>query len=120
MPFFPEASALYAEETPVASAARTASGDTGILDGYAGADTIRATLVVTAASGTSPTLNVVIEDTLDGATWSPVGTFAQRTAAGQETINVTIPFARRLRVRWTIAGTAPSFTFEVRWALEAN
>ena len=76
---------------------------------------LRAQLSVTAASGTSPTLNVVFEDTLDGgATWNTIGTFAQRVAAGREVINVTTPFTDRIRARWTVAGTAPSFTFEVR------
>lgn len=113
MPQHPSHPKLYAEETSVASAARTTSGDTGTITGYEGASTLRAQLDVTAASGTSPTLNVVIEDTLDGTTWNAVGTFAQKTAAGREVINATTPFAGRLRVRWTIAGTTPSFTFSV-------
>ncbi len=100
-------------ETLVASAARTASGDTGTLTGWGTATNIRAQLDVTAASGTSPTLNAVIEDTLDGSNWNTVGTFAQRTAAGREVINITTPFSDRLRVRWTVGGTTPSFTFSV-------
>jgi hypothetical protein len=103
----------YAEETPVASAARTTTGDTGVISGYGGAVSLRAQLDVTAASGTTPTLNVTIEDTLDGTTWNTVGTFAQKTAAGREVITVTTPFADRIRVRWVIAGTTPSFTFSV-------
>jgi hypothetical protein len=103
----------YAEETVVASAARTTSGDSGSQAGYGGATSLRAQLDVTAASGTSPTLNVVIEDTLDGTNWNAVVTFAQRTAAGREVLSLTTPFADRLRVRWTIGGTGPSFTFSV-------
>lgn len=106
-------------ETPVASAARTASGDSGAQYGYGPAGTIRAQLNVTAASGTSPTLDVVIEDTLDGSTnWNVVGTFAQKTATGREVIDITTPFSDQLRVRWTIGGTTPSFTFAVDWAVE--
>lgn len=95
----------------VSSAARTASGDSGQLSGWGVPSVARVQLDVTAAAGTSPTLDVVVEDTLDGTNWNVVGTFAQKTAAGREVINLSTPFADRLRVRWTVAGTAPSFTF---------
>lgn len=100
-------------ETLVTSAARTASGDSGGVDGWGSASTIRAQLDVTAASGTTPTLDVVIEDTLDGVNWNVVGTFAAKTSPGREVVNISIPFSETIRVRWTIGGTAPSFTFSV-------
>jgi hypothetical protein len=103
----------YAEETVVPAATRTASGDTGVLAGYGGASSLRVQLLVTGAAGTAPTLDVVIEDTLDGVEWNTVGSFAQKTGVGREVINVTSPFANRLRVRWTVGGTTPSFTFAV-------
>jgi hypothetical protein len=99
--------------TMVQSAARTASGDSGSLAGWGPAATLRVQLDVTAASGTSPTLDVVIEDTLDGTNWNAIATFAQKIAVGREVLNVTTLFADRLRVRWTIGGTTPSFTFSV-------
>lgn len=101
-------------EVLVASAARAANGDSGPLTGFGFATVIRAQLDVTAASGTSPTLNVVLEDTLDGTNWNTVGTFAQKVAAGREVINITGPFSSTLRARWTIGGTGPSFTFDIR------
>lgn len=107
----------YREETPVASAARTTSADSGALADYGAARGMRAQLAVTAASGTTPTLNVVIEDSIDGVNWATVGTFAQKTAAGVEAITLAGRFARRLRVRWTVGGTTPSFTFSVAWAI---
>ncbi|TFD74724.1 hypothetical protein [Cryobacterium fucosi] len=83
------------------------------------AKTIRAQLNVTAASGTVPTLDVTIQDSIDGgATWNTVGTFTQKTAASREVINVTIPFSNTLRAAWTIAGTTPSFTFAIDWYAE--
>lgn len=97
----------------LASAARTASGSTAAIAGFGDRTTLRAQVDVTAAAGTTPTLDVVIEDTLDGTNWNVVGTFTQKTAAGREVINITAPFADRLRVRWTVAGTTPSFTFSV-------
>ena len=96
----------------VQSAARTTSGSSAATAGYAGATTLRAQLNVTAASGTTPTLNVVVEDSLDGSNWNTIGTFAQKTATGREVINITTPFADRVRISWTIAGTTPSFTFD--------
>lgn len=100
-------------ETLVASAARTATGNSGALSGWGIASTIRAQLDVTAASGTTPTLDVLIEDTLDGTNWNTVGTFAQKVTTGREVINITAPFSEKIRISWTIAGTTPSFTFAV-------
>ncbi len=106
-------------DQPVPSAARTTSGTAGVRPGAASADSIRAQLNVTAISGTSPTLNVVIEDSLDGGvTWNTIGTFAQRTAVGREVINITIPFSETVRVGWTIGGTTPSATFAVDWYMQ--
>lgn len=105
-------------EEVVASAARTTSGNSDVLGGYGPPKTIRAQLDVTAVAGVAPTLDVVVEDTLDGTNFNIVGTFAQKVATGREVINITTPFAERLRVRWTIGGTSPSFTFSVAWAAE--
>lgn len=100
-------------DTLVPSVARTASGDTGTLEGWGVPNAARVQLEVTAATGTGPALDVVVEDTIDGTSWNVVGTFAQKAAAGREVINLSTPFADRLRVRWTVAGTTPSFTFSV-------
>lgn len=98
----------------VESASRTANGDSGVLTGALGAsDAARFYLDVTAATGTTPTLDVVIEDTPNGVDFYEVAAFTQQTAAGQEAIDVTSPFAGRLRARWTIAGTSPDFTFSI-------
>jgi hypothetical protein len=105
-------------ETPVASAARTTTGDSGSLTGYGPTKSLRAQLDVSAASGSSPTLDVLIQDTVDGTSWNNIGTFAQKVTTGREVINITGPFSDELRVTWTIAGTTPSFTFSVKWALD--
>lgn len=102
-------------ENAVASAARTTSSNSGILYGYGAASTLRAQLDVTAAAGTSPTLDVVIEDTVDGTNYNTIGTFTQKTAAGREVINITTPFSDAVQVKWTVGGTSPSFTFSVDW-----
>lgn len=100
-------------ETLVASAARTASGNSAAIRGFGSARTLRLQLNVTAASGTSPTLDAVVEDTLDGVNFNTIGTFTQRTGAGRQVIDITTPFSDTARIRWTIGGTAPSFTFAV-------
>lgn len=109
----------YAEDTLAASAARTVTGNSGEFDSFGEASTLRAQLDITAASGTTPTLDVLIQDTLDGTNWNTVGTFAQKVTTGREVINITVPFARRVRALWTITGTTPSFTFSVVVASQA-
>ena len=105
----------YLEETVVSSAARTASGDSGVLANYGNASTLRVQLNSAAGTGTTPTLDVVIEDTLDGTNWNTIGTaFTQvTTGASRQIKDITVPFADRIRVRWTVGGTTPSFTFSV-------
>lgn len=103
----------YFEQALAPPAARTASGDSGPFWGYGPASTLRVQLNVTAASGT-PTLDVVVEDTLDGgANWNTLVTFSQKTGTGHQVVDYSGPFADRIRARWTIGGTTPSFTFSV-------
>lgn len=103
-------------ETLVESAARTTNGNTGPIVGWGAAKTIRAQLNATALTGITPTLDVVIEDTLDGgATWNALATFTQiASVPNRQVVNITSPFSDTLRVRWTIGGTgSPSATFAV-------
>ncbi len=101
--------------TAVASAARTTTGSQTFGTQDSSGKALRIQLDVTAASGTTPTLDVVIEDTLDGTNWNTVGTaFTQKTAAGREVKDITGLFHGQMRVRWTIGGTTPSFTFSVK------
>jgi hypothetical protein len=100
----------------IESLARTTNGNSSDLLRVYGGESVRAQLNVTTASGTSPTLNVLIEDTLDnGVSYNTIGTFAQKTAAGREVINITTPFSETLRVSWIIGGTNSSFTFSIDW-----
>lgn len=61
----------------------------------------------------SPTLDVTLEDTLDGTNWNTVGTFTQKTGVGRQVINVSAPYTGDLRVKWVVGGNASSFTFSV-------
>lgn len=97
----------------VASAARTTSSNSGVLPEFGDDSVLRIQLDVTAFGGTTPTLDVVVEDTLDGTTFNTIGTFTQATGVTRQVINITTPFADRLRVRWTIGGVGGTFTFSV-------
>lgn len=119
MPFDSYRPSTHAE-TPVPSAARTASGATAALAGYGRAGSVVAQLNVTAASGTTPSLTVKIQHSLDGVTWFDVsgGAFTAATAAGSQLLALnSVALGDNLRVSWTISGTTPSFTFEVQWLL---
>jgi phage gp36-like protein len=93
----------------LASAARGASGtgasvDLGLQTG------LTLDLAVSAAGGASPTLDVSLETSKDGAVWRTLGAFPRVTAAGP----VSGLFAgadRYLRAVWTLGGVGPSFTF---------
>ena len=103
-----------ATDVVVAPATRTTSADTGPLTGWGAIQTIRTQLAVTAVAGTTPSLAVVVEDSLDGGvTWWQLATFTPATAVGAQVINVAKPFTDRLRWRWTITGTGASFSFSV-------
>lgn len=93
-----------------ASAARTATG-TGSAVEPGDRGVARLFLNVTAASGTSPTLNVTIQTSNDGSTWRSAGTFTQATAVSSQ--RATFNIDRYVRATWTIAGTTPSFTFSI-------
>lgn len=100
-------------DTLLPSVARTASGSSSALTGWGAAKTLRIQVNVTAASGSSPTLDVVLEDTLNGTDWNAIAVFSQLTGTGRVVANVTAPFTDRIRVSWGIGGTTPSFTFDV-------
>lgn len=99
----------------VASAARTTSGNSSAF--LVGDDnTVNVLLDVSAASGTTPTLDVKVQWSMDnGTTWgeaSSADTLAQKTTTGNELKSFTAK-APHARVVWTVGGTTPSFTFSV-------
>lgn len=98
----------------LAIAAQTTTGAGAAVDLGARDRLLRQTLAVSAASGTSPTLDVRLEASADGLTgWRTFATFTRATVAAVEKITAISP-ERYVRVAWTIGGTdAPSFTFGV-------
>jgi len=98
--------------TDKASAAVTATGNTGtISDGFG--QTLSALVNITAVSGTSPTMDLVLQESYDnGTTWQDVYHCPRFTAATTFSVpNITI--GGRRRWLYTIAGTSPSFTFSI-------
>jgi hypothetical protein len=82
---------------------------------------------VTALTGSAtPGITVLIEDSVDGTVFRTVGTFTAITSVTQQTINIAPsgvaqaagfiwPFnAASVRVRWTVQGTNPNVTFNVK------
>lgn len=103
----------FQKNTAIAVQSYTASGDSGPLTGYGIATALRVHLICTARSGTNPTLDVVVEDTLDGTNYIALGSFTQVTASGNQAINIIAPLGDTLRVRYVLGGTNPNFTFGV-------
>ncbi|MEW6095366.1 MAG: hypothetical protein AB1567_02400 [bacterium] len=93
------------------SEARTTSGESQIIpiDYYTNAQVF---LDITAASGTSPTLDVTIEYSPDGSRWFTHTSFSQKTTTGKDTLRIS-SLGAYMRIKYTIAGTTPSFTFSV-------
>jgi hypothetical protein len=83
------------------------------------------TVAVTAASGTTPTMTVVVEGSNDATTWFELGTIGANgyragsigTAPSNFTTTATsrgaFPAVQYLRTRSVIGGTTPSFTYSV-------
>lgn len=109
----------YTEEVLHPSLTRTTDGNSSTLTNYGSYDTLRVHLNVSAVSGTTPSMTLVVEDSLDGTNWAAVGTFPAVTATGTSALDVVNPFADRIRLRWTLTGTTPSFTFTVRAAAQS-
>lgn len=73
-------------------------------------------LNVTAASGTTPTLDIKIQTSDDGSDWydfNPASAFTQKTATAKDSLKLT-NVGKYIRAVWTIGGTTPSFTFSLK------
>jgi hypothetical protein len=98
----------------VASAARTTTGNSGAVACDKGLQ-VNLMVDVTAASGTTPTLDLTVEWSMDGVNFGAAQTpeaFTQITAA---TVRRLLQFPVRapfFRLVWTVGGTTPSFTFD--------
>lgn len=105
----------YKVVTALASAARNANGDSKSTPIAVGAyNEANFVLKVTAASESSPTLDVSIltyDKTSD--TWNTLTTFTQKTTTGVELKTVSTNLGYLIAFSWTVGGTSPSFTFSI-------
>lgn len=111
--------------TTKASAAETASTTHSSFDTGPESGAVVVTVDVTAASGTTPTMTVVVEGSDDGSTWFELGTVGlngyRSGSVGTAPTNFTaaatqrgvFPATQFIRTRSVIAGTTPSFTYSV-------
>ncbi len=111
----------YTSREVVASAARTTSGNSGALTvggpvAFGAPDTIALLLNVSAVSGTSPSMSVSVEWSMDGTNWAvgdPADAFTAAFTAAGARVRLFDVKAAAYRVVWAITGTTPSFTFTV-------
>ena len=100
-----------------ASGAQTATFQTAKHDGFRNADAFILQANVTAQSGTTPTLDIKLQDSFDnGVTWQDTGlAIAQITTVTGvfQARSSSIPLAPMIRAFCTIAGTIPSYTFSL-------
>lgn len=96
----------------VASSARTVTAN-GTAQSAEKATFLNLLVDVTASSGTTPTLDLTVEWSMDGTNFGAAqaaDSFTQFTATGRafKQFSIKAPFYRLV---WTIGGTTPSFTF---------
>lgn len=100
----------------VLQAETTSSNTTSIDNAASSANGGQAVLSVSAAAGTSPTLVVKVQHSVDNSVWVDLITFTTATGRTGEYKAVTGTVNRYTRVIWTIGGTGgPSFTFHTGW-----
>jgi len=99
------------------AAAVTATGnDAGsVNNGAATTNGGVAVLQVSAVSGTSPTLVVTIQHSVNGTVWTDLASFPSQNAVNGEylVIPAGTTVNQYLRTRWVVGGTTPSFNFNV-------
>jgi hypothetical protein len=102
--------ALPTTVADIASAALTATTTTATITPTFGT-AYQVNIPVTAVSGTTPTLDVVIQESMDsGTNWYDVYHFPRITATGMFVSPVLPLVGNRVRYVQTVSGTSPSFT----------
>lgn len=106
----------------LASGARTTTGVTTTACGLAPFNKFAMQLLVTAHSGTTPTLDLTWQHSIDGGTtWFTVVAFTQVTTTDGNSLKVESEvesgtaevYGDCMRGSYVIAGTTPSYTFQI-------
>jgi hypothetical protein len=106
--------------TDIASAALTSTATSASITPSNNSGSCEFNVIVTAASGTNPTLDVVVQESDDtGTNWFDVYHFPRITAVGQYRSPLIPLTGNRYRYVRTVTGTSPSFTHAVN-RLQSN
>jgi hypothetical protein len=100
---------VYPIQTDIVSSAITTTTSTSSITPSIGSSFV-SSVIVTAVSGTLPSMLISIEQSIDGTTWSNLYTYPTITTTGtynSPQLAVNLGF---IRYTQTIAGTTPSFT----------
>ena len=93
-------------------AARTTSGQSNSYD-FSDASECLILVNATVVSGTNPTLDIKVQVSDDNSTWYDHTDLRQIIKAGNYPESITV-FGKYVRLSYTIAGTTPSFTFQIK------
>jgi hypothetical protein len=97
--------------TDISSAALTSTATSSAVTPAASALSAEFNVIVTAVSGTNPTLDVVVQESDDsGTNWYDIYHFPRITATGQYRSPLIPHTGNRIRYVRTVSGTSPSFT----------
>ena len=95
----------------ITSAALTATSTSGTISPSSGSVSQEYNVIVTAVSGTNPTMDVVVQESDDsGTNWYDIYHFPRITAAGQYRSPLIPLVGNRVRYVRTVSGTTPSIT----------
>lgn len=98
----------------ITSAAITSTTTSGTITPSASALSHEFNVIVTAVSGTNPTLDVVVQESDDsGTNWYDIYQFPRITATGQYRSPLIPLTGNRIRYVRTVGGTSPSFTMSL-------
>ena len=114
------ASLSAASATDIASAAITTTATSGAI-GVTNVQGAAFAISITAVTGTNPTLDLVIQCSVNTTTWHDVHHF-ERATGTTTLISPTIPLpCAQIRYVRTVGGTTPSFTMSLtRWSTQTN
>jgi hypothetical protein len=104
----------------ISSAALTTNNTSSSITPANNSSSFEYNVIVTAASGTNPTLDVVVQESDDnGTNWYDIYHFPRITATGQYRSPLIPQTGNRVRYVRTVTGTSPSFTHAVN-RLQSN
>lgn len=112
-------SSIASQNTTDVTGTFTATGNSGAIDSN-GFSKISAILNVTAVSGTTPTLFVDLQESVDTTTWTSIASFTRLSATGTFEVDNVMIGKQYYRYVYTIAGTTPSFTFTIKTSLKTG